>query len=468
MPKKRHQTRYSKPQSTAPSSLSIGPPSSLGASSNTDDPSESRGVNQLLADLRRTAPGAATHRPTEPAPTLPPAIRSILQLPEAPPLRPRRHDRRTAGPPAPRSWLSAASRSASLRKMQQYDDLRSRDHRPLPGQRLPDPGSLMDVVLKQFALDWAFQREYNHYLIYDLPTHVRMSLLSYLSLLHPDGISLDDLRVLLLPPSDDSSPSPALNPTLANDTFTHLDLTNALSHRLTLPSLSRFLSPAHTSEDLHVQESWDDDPPSTASIPTTILPTLTHLSLEIPPSRSHAASWRHLLPFVARTCPSLTHLSLAYWPRPCLTPGAELATVVSPLALGGREVAYSGTGAYSHSLDNDYSEAVLLLRRLSKTLYGLEFLDLTGCGEWAAALWRSAGGGGGGECVDWVGDWGKVERVRLGPGYTIAEDAEEGERAAWEGLVGVARGLEREVRARRRGRGRVGLVVEDGTEGGDL
>lgn len=280
-----------------------------------------------------------------------------MQLPEAPPLRPRRHDRRTAGPPAPRSWLSAASRSASLRKMQQYDELRSRDHRPLPGQRLPEPGSLMDVVLKQFALDWEFQREYNHYFLYDLPTHVRMSLVAYLSLLRPDGVSLDDLRVLLLPPVDDftsdpdsSHPSPTpLPPNIANDTFTHLDLTNALAHPgITLPSISKLLFPPSSSPSLP-QDSWEDDDdedpsPSLPSLPTTLLPALTHLSLEIPPSRPcPAASWRHLLAFVSRA-PHLTHLSLAFWPRPCLTPGAELAAVVGP---HGREVAYSGTGPYS-------------------------------------------------------------------------------------------------------------------------
>ncbi|KAK0744115.1 hypothetical protein B0T18DRAFT_329791, partial [Schizothecium vesticola] len=431
-----------------------------------DDPSESRGVNELLADLRRTrAPGTALHRPADLPPTLPPAIRSIWQLPEAPPLRPRRHDRRTAGPPAPRSWLSAASRSASLRKMQQYDELRSRDHRPLPGQRLPEPGSLMDVVLKQFAVDWDFQREYNHYLLYDLPTHVRMSLVAYLSLLRPDGVSLDDLRVLLLPPQDDSDPSSSLHPTLANDTFTHLDLTNALAHpTLTLPSLSKFLFPPSPSPS--PQDSWDDDPPTLPALTTTLLPALTHLSLEILPSHSSTtASWRHLLAFVARA-PHLTHLSLAYWPRPCLTPGAELAAVVGP---HGREVAYSGTGPYSHTLDGDYSESILLLRRLSKALYSLEFLDLTGCGEWAAALWMSTTGEGGGECVDWVGDWGKVERVRLGPGYELGEGAGGEEREAWEGLVRVGRVLEREVRGRRRGRGRGGggLVVECGDgEGG--
>lgn len=117
-------------------------------------------------------------------------------------------------------------------------------------------------------------------------------------------------------------------------------------------------------------------------------------------------------------------------------------------------------------MDADYSEAVLLLRRLSKALYSLEFLDLTGCGEWAAALWMTAGVGG--ECVDWVGDWGKVERVRLGPGYVVGVGVEGEEREAWERLVGVGRALERNVRARRRGRGvggKGGLVVECGDDG---
>ncbi len=116
--------------------------------------------------------------------------------------------------------------------------------------------------------------------------------------------------------------------------------------------------------------------------------------LGMDPQYSSAASWRQLLSLASRFT-ALTHLSLAYWPEPTLTPNAKLASVVSP---DGRTVQYGGTGPYSHSLDNDWSEAILLLRRLSKVLYRLEYLDLTGCAEWYPALYSEADG----DTIDWV------------------------------------------------------------------
>ncbi len=70
---------------------------------------------------------------------------------------------------------------------------------------------------------------------------------------------------------------------------------------------------------------------------------------------------------------------------------------------------YGGTAAYSHSLDDDWAEAVAVLHRLSQNLYGLEYLDLTGCGPWLPALVRRVGH----DEVDWVRDFGKVETLVL-------------------------------------------------------
>jgi hypothetical protein len=149
--------------------------------------------------------------------------------------------------------------------------------------------------------------------------------------------------------------------------------------------------------------------------------------------------------------------------------------VVSPHT--GRALPYGGTGPYSHSLDDDWAEAVLVLRRLSRALYGLQYLDLTGCGAWTPALWVSspgagdddAGGdaGGGGDTVDWTGAWGKISTLVMYPGYKLAEDAAPAERARYWELVDYARRLERHVRSRRAGKGRF-ITVETCKREGEL
>jgi hypothetical protein len=158
----------------------------------------------------------------------------------------------------------------------------------------------------------------------------------------------------------------------------------------------------------------------------------------------------------------LTHLSLAFWPEPTLTPNAKLVSVVSPQT--GGAVQYGGTGPYSHSLDDDWAEQVLVLRRLSRSLYGLEYLDLTGCGDWFPALWASAGEG---DTVDWTGAWGKIATLAMFPGYRLGEDAGLAETARYWEFVDYARRLERHVRTRRAGKGRF-VTVETCRRPGEL
>ena len=97
----------------------------------------------------------------------------------------------------------------------------------------------------------------------------------------------------------------------------------------------------------------------------------------------------------------------------------------------------------------------MVLRRLSKTLYGLEYLDLTGCGEWCSALWSSAGH----DAVDWVGDWGKISTLLLYPGYGLPEDAGPAESAKYWEVVQNAERVGRHIIAKRAGRGRF-ITVE--------
>ncbi|KAL2196839.1 hypothetical protein P885DRAFT_60848 [Corynascus similis CBS 632.67] len=497
MPKKRHQNKYSKPQSTPPALLSST--AARRNDSHHDDASRGRGVNELLASLRRTGLSGSGHQVADVVrPTVPPAIRQILQIPETPPPRPRRPvrvarggARLPAGPAPPRSWLSGSERAgdALRRSAAEYGGAEGYEQRPLPGAKLPDRGSLTDMVLRRLVLDWEWQKEYCRYYLYELPTHLRIALTVYLVTYTREGVSLRDLQAILLPPQGvlEYQEDPSLAPSVVNESFHYLNLSGSVGRSIKLRELSDFLFPPQPKSTIDPQESWEDAfEEHSTDIPRPLLPNLTHLSLALSPTSSSSpnttnktttttpvVSWRHLLAF-ATHLPGLTHLSLAFWPEPCLTPNARLATVVAPpQAGGGRAISYGGTGPYSHSLDDDWAEQVLVLRRLSKRLYGLEYLDLTGCGEWFPALWAataSSGGGDSGEgegagegndavIVDWNGAWGKIETLIMYPGYRLKEDATAGEAARYWEYVDWARRVERHVRAQRAGKGRF-ITVE--------
>ncbi|KAK0665793.1 hypothetical protein QBC41DRAFT_327246 [Cercophora samala] len=485
MPKKRHQKQYSKPQSTAPASLSSTATSRH--NSHHDDQQQNRSVNELLADLRRAGlreGGSSQIRPVEALvqPTVPPSIRQILQLPETPAPRPRRPVRVDAtgrrlppGPAPPRSWVSrpaGGSLYSDPRTLIEFGGAQNYAQRPLPGMNLPAKGSLMDLVLKRFARTWDWQVEYCRYVLYELPTRVRGALLAYIGLYSEKGVTLQDMRAILLPPpsvmyendgdsrDDEEGQREILPPSIVNDDLSRLDLSWSLGRSLKIRELSDFLFPPQAAavvSTVDPKESWDapdDEPTPEPSIPPALLPNLTHLSLALDPEHAHNVSWRHLLSF-ATHLPNLTHLSLAFWPEPSLTPNAKLATMVTAQ---GQVVQYGATGPYSHSLDNDWTEAIMVLNRLSKSLYRLEYLDLTGCGLWASALWSKSGH----DMVDWVGAWGKVERIVMYAGYKLGEEAGSSEKARYELVTENARRVERHVRGRRveKGMGKRGIVVE--------
>ncbi|CCF34422.1 tafazzin [Colletotrichum higginsianum] len=472
MPKKRHQALYSKPQSTAPSSLGAS------ASASSSAQNQHKGVNELLADLRRsssratpTVSAAAVSAAT--APTVPPALRQILQIPETPPPPPRRVPRFDSsgrrvppGPPPPRSWLSQSS-SHAQRAHATVAQRGAQAIQGLPGTYKPDKGSLMDIMLRRMALDWDFQRDYDQYYLHTLPSRVRASLARYVGVWYERGVSAADLRNILIPPSfapghedDDTHQQRQVDAealvSLNSDIY-FLDLTGSLGHSISVRELLDVLFPqqlACTSEA--VQESWDTaDAPS---LPPKLLPNLTHLCLAVAPSVHRqgggaGVSWKQLLALAAKL-PTLTHLSLAYWPEPSLTPNAKFSTMVSPEGLTQQ---YSGTGAYAHTLDNDWSEAVILLRKLSKCLYRLEYLDLTGCGAWSKALMANADG----DKVDWAGPWGKVSTLKLTYGYDVSEDTPIADSERFREAAGTARAVEKYITAQRAGKGRFINVDRD-------
>ncbi|KAJ4389934.1 hypothetical protein N0V93_007407 [Gnomoniopsis smithogilvyi] len=462
MPKKRHQTRYSKPQSTAPASLSS---SSTAHNVNRHGDHERPSVNQLLASLRRTRLNGDNSQPSVAdiaAPSVPPQIRAILRLPETPAPPPRRRpffrsrfDAQgrplPAGPPPPRSWLS---RSQPAPRLDLSDSsVEDFERRLIPGLWLPGYGSLVDMVLRKIALDWDFQRSYNVHYLSSLPDHLRMALISYLTTVSVPGLSLSDLKIILLPQAHEDSKGDGSqeDPSSFNEGIDHLDLSTSVGRSLKLRELSQLLFSSEASRVDLPPESWDAD--EALSVPRPLLPNLTHLSLAVHPEDSALCSWRQLLS-LATHLPTLTHLSLAFWPVPSMAPNLVSAKVVDS---NGLTYQAGGSNPYSHTLDDEWSEQILILRKLSQSLYGLEYLDLTGCNLWFKALTASADG----DQVDWIGDWGKMTHLILTTGYAPPLGLDVSKTEKFNGVVDMAASVERTVRSRRAGRGKIFTVERD-------
>lgn len=362
----------------------------------------------------------------------------------------------------------------------------------MPGISPPDHRSLVSIVIRQIIRDWDFQRHFNQYYLPYLHGALKAALVSCLSgrAIAGRGLTIADLRALLLPPlpdpttlfleqaedaesggsDDDWNDAFLPSPTSLNDDVPYLDLALSIGQSIQLKELSDLLFPsglgrssaaAKSKASMGLQESWDTA--GETSLPRPLLPSLTHLSLALGPGGTRSqVNWRQLLAFAAHL-PTLTHLSLAYWPEPTLTPNAKYVTVVSQV--GGMRVQYGGTGPYSHSLDNDWAEAILVVRKLSKMLYGLEYLDLTGCASWFPALMQRAEH----DAVDWVGDWGKVATLVLcygdacGDGYGGVASTEHlpGEVARQVNAASEVQMIERHIQRQRAGRGRFITVVGD-------
>lgn len=265
----------------------------------------------------------------------------------------------------------------------------------------------MHQCLRTFASNWQELAEYEQHYIASLPIPLREMMLSYLALYGERG-DLDSKTFKILF-QDEKETEASVS---AWEEVRFLDLSGLLCGAYTLKDLEKSLhrktgigsAAAVTSSvaDLslsstskgkqkavpQIAESWEDEvddlPPSPPSIPlpnttllTPIFPNLTRLSLAHP---GPAASWADLLS-ISPHLKTLTHLSLAYWPRPSTTPNAATTSMVSP---HGGTIALGGSHFYS-DLDDDWDEAANILRRLSKNTYCLQWLDLEGC-MWIPAL----------------------------------------------------------------------------------
>ncbi|OAR00988.1 hypothetical protein LLEC1_05485 [Akanthomyces lecanii] len=473
MPKKRHHSYLKSPQA-----LSSAP------GAGRDKPQKS--VNELLTQLRHTSlassstQGSAALSPLLHAntPTVPPALRHILQIPETPSPHPRRTvrprfdssgRRLPAGPPPPRSWTLPThdQQIAPLPVSEAASAARNAIASiSLPGLQSPAPRSLVGLVIAHLAANWAFHRIYDQHYMSDIPSHIKPALMRELAIHGDAGLGFGDFKALLLrscqadTDADGESESDGhhgggvrLPPTI-DSPITSLDLTGALGRSLTLRDVTAFLFPAVPTAPVldDAQDSWDvSEDRLPARLSHALVPNLTHLSLAINPELAQNASWRDLLTLAPRLC-SVTHLSLAYWPEPCFLQNAKFTTVGSPQ---GHRIPYGGTNYYSHSIDHDWSEALLVLKKLSQSLYSLEYLDLTGCASWFKALKLEEQH----DYVDWVNNWGKITRLRLKMGWALADDAAPSNRIAHREAADMAASVERHITAARAGRGRF-ITVE--------
>ena len=481
-----------KPQSSLHPSLQ----SSSGSSAqhgrhSTGTPYVTQSVNELIDHLRRsqvTIDGQQHHhRRTSNMATVHPSLRSILDVPATPPPRPRpghrsvgpTRTRRVPGPPAPESWLITGSIHAP--RTERHKDpaafsvacrRTSQQTSTLPGGVFPLEGSLQDVILKTMAKNWQKHLEYDGLYLSSAPTRLKEVLLSYIAIIG-GKIPVESVRYLFPQVNDLQSAEMTTHHEDDVSEVRRLDLTNALDVDLSMKQITKVLlstcdsreiqnnvgismayGNAPRTQEVSLPESWEEaaelemgvnptvEPVTTAIRPA--LPTLlrfrklSHLSLAISPT-AHAvriiASWRALLslaPHLSR----LSSLSLAFWPSPTLKPHAATtyATIQNPLSKALPPIPYGGSDMFT-AHDGNWAEAAGILRRLSRALYCLRWLNLTGCGQWFDALiWegttdlemhnlkigtaRTAVG------PEWNGAWRDIEQIGLGVGWTpVSDDA---------------------------------------------
>jgi len=324
------------------------------------------------------------------------------------------------GPAPPKSWLTSSihapkhlrDRARVAAAQRAAPDRLDR----LPGSNIPDKSSLLHHCLKAIARDWKWHVEYDQYYLATMPVTVKATLLSYIAVYSDgDGLDIDGLRTLFL---DDTE----LHGATGSEEIKHLDLAGSVGQSITFKQLEQYFAnctstPEHPPPPPQAPatdeiDSWEAEADTILSQPlhTSRFPNLTHLSLSHP---SPTTSWPRFLAFAPHLA-TLTHLSLAYWPTPCLTPNAKTTTTSSKYS---PSVSYGCSNFYSAS-EGDWSEAAGVLMRLSRATYCLKWLDLEGCGEWLAALkWEGESGGG----VEWCGGWRGMETVRVHAGW-IPED----------------------------------------------
>ncbi|KAL8792775.1 MAG: hypothetical protein Q9195_004663 [Heterodermia aff. obscurata] len=315
----------------------------------------------------------------------------------------RRRARGPAGPPPPKSWLEKRNGGAAHTPRTSGPDHRLTDKHvgSLPGVYIPQERSLEHLVLKSLAKNWQWHTHYDQFHLATLPVRYKETLLTYISAYNNRGIDAWGIDLLFLDGSE-------LDGATGSESLTHLDLGTSVGRAINLKELKEALM-KRTFEDIgsweveDIPESWDDDAQLPTSLSFSRFPALTHLSLSNPAN----VSWKGLLN-LTQHLRTLTHLALAFWPSPSVTPNSKTAYRESPAG----NIDYGASNFYSDT-DGDFSEAAGVLKRLSKATYCLQWLDLTGCSEWVHVLGRHDG-------PDWAGAWRGLKAVKVGQGWIPA------------------------------------------------
>jgi hypothetical protein len=385
MPKKRN-FNFKQLQGSSSSSKPVAP--------HGDNNSPS--VNQRLSELRKLEGKDAAEKKriladsvNQRSVPLPPDVRKALGVPDSAPPRPevgvRTRDRyRTPGPAPPKSWVARSTWTPVLalrsgrRSLKKHTNVKERI-RPRHLFRFAllagfddavdneHPPSLAHLALKAIAESWDLFDQEDWPALAEVPLRLRLEIISYIGM-YGTTIDIRDLEALLQ----------------GSEGIPHLDLACLIGHSyLTPKKLARLIDkseqPIDDPQD-SVLESWDAEGETSLSNlrPTSRFSSLSHLCLSHP---GPGASWQDLL-WLAKSIPQITHLSLAYWPRPTLTPNLATTTISSG---SGPDVTAGGSHYYS-DFDQDMAEPASLLRQLSGSLLCLQWLDLEGCQSWMKAL----------------------------------------------------------------------------------
>ena len=427
MPKRRIPKYDIKPSIPAhPSLSSSGKPNDAAHSLGSDISSNGNSVNERLQQLRLSQGSQHARASSDvlsPAanPSLPPPLRNILQLPNAPQPRPRTGLRvagRARGPagPVPPSWLLRRENRPNNITDSRTNPARretSRDER-LPGSVPLNERSLRAITLKAIAKNWDWHLQYDQYYLATILVRYKEEILHYLRCYSPQGIDRAGLELLFL---DDTEVEDATGA----EGLTHLDLSTFIGNSLKLTELRHLFSVkkvVELAEDSESPpESWDA--PGLVAQPSGLSPfhSLTHLSLAHPSPTT--SSWKGLLDLGPHLT-TITHLSLAYWPTPTLAPNSKTAYRETPQG----NVNYGASNYYS-AYDNDWSEAASIIRRLGRSTYCLKWLDLTGCYPWVKALER----------LDWSESMQALETVKIGQGWIPECFKDNFDERAWHRII---------------------------------
>jgi hypothetical protein len=185
------------------------------------------------------------------------------------------------------------------------------------------------MILKSMALNWIWHIDYDGVYLAELPSRLKMLLLSYIAVYSrklPLNRCMDGIQHLF--------PQAPHGVVVSEDSeITRLDLSGALGRWLNFKQTIRDLILRHkmdgSERSLALQDavpsSWNEDPQSKpAPLPqlkySLRFENLRFLSLANPDSRN--ASWATLLHLLSHIS-TLTHLSLAYWPVSTLASRVE-------------------------------------------------------------------------------------------------------------------------------------------------